>query len=271
MKECINKKFILDGKVVDCEHFHADLINKGTSLYEVIRVIKGRFLFAEDHIKRLLNSASLARLDFWYSEDEISTMIERLPQLNNISEGNVKIVFNFLDWKKNHFLAYFVPHRYPERIDYGKGVKLITFPFTREDPNKKIWRPGFRAAVDDIIKKKNVYEVLLVDENNLITEASKANFFTILNGTVYTPPSEKVLPGITRKYVLSICTKQNIPVLEKDICVNTLEVYDAVFLTGTSPGVVPVAKVDHLIFGVKDQVLRILMREFEKLVEEQLG
>lgn len=270
MKECIYRKFILNGKVTDCDHFHHDLINEGTSLYEVIRVIKGQYLFAEDHIRRLLNSAGLTRLDLWYTEDEISGMICSLPHLNKIYEGNVKIVFNFLEGKKNHFLAYFVPHRYPDQNDYHKGVKAITFPFTREDPNKKIWRPDFRATVDDTIRKKNVYEVLLVDENNLITEASRANFFTILNGTVCTPPAEKVLPGITRKYVLLICKKQNIPVLEKDISLHDLEDYDAVFLTGTSPVVLPVSEINGLKFGVKDRVLRLLMSEFGKLVEEQL-
>ena len=262
MKECINNKFILDGQVVDCEQFRADLINKGISLYEVIRVTKNRFLFAEDHLKRLLNSASLACLELWYSEDEITGFIGNLPLLNNTSEGNVKIVFNFLDRKKNHFIAYFVPHNYPERTDYQTGVRVITYPFTREIPNKKIWRPDFRIAVDKLIQKENIYEVLLINKNNHITEASKANFFAILNGTIYTPPSEEVLPGITRKHVLSICRKQHIPVFEKDIPINTLEGYDAVFLTGTSSGVLPIAEIDHLKFSVKDRVLSMLMREF---------
>jgi branched-chain amino acid aminotransferase len=270
MKECINRKFILDSKVVDCDHFYPDLINKGISLYEVIRVVKGRFLFEEDHIRRLSNSACLARLDLWHTEEEISGMISRLPHLNKISEGNVKIVFNFLNGKKNHFLAYFVQHRYPDRNDYENGVKIITFPFTREDPNKKIWQPDFRTTVHEMIRKENVYEVLLVDENSFITEASRANFFTILHGTVYTPPAEKVLNGTTRKYVLLICRKQNIPVFERDISVNEMKEHDAVFLTGTSPGVLPVAEVDSMRFEVKDRVLRLLMSEYEKLVEKNV-
>ncbi len=270
MKECINKKFILDGKVVDCKQFHADLINKGTSIYEVIRVMKGRFLFAKDHLKRTQNSAHLAHLDLWYSEDEIIRMIHLLPQLNHITEGNIKIFFNYLEGKPNHFLTYFVPHRYPEPIDYQNGVNIITFSFTRKDPNKKIWRPDFRARINDIILRENVFEVLLVDEQGFITEASKANFFSILDGTAFTPPITDVLPGITRKYVLGICTKRNIPVIEKAIHKKELKEFDAVFLTGTSTGVLPVAQIDHLQFGAKDQVLRMLMREFEQLVEEQL-
>ncbi|KPK85670.1 MAG: hypothetical protein AMS27_06640 [Bacteroides sp. SM23_62_1] len=271
MKECIYSKFILDGRVADCEHFHPVLINEGISLYEVIRVIRGKFLFADDHIKRLINSSRLARLNIWYSEDEISEMIRRLPDLNRISEGTVKIVFNFINGKKHHFLAYFVPHLYPNHSDYEYGVKVITYPFIREDPNKKIWQPGFRADVNEIIQKKHVYEVLLVDENNLITEASRANFFTIRHDKVYTPPADKVLPGITRKYVLLICKKNNLAVIEKDIHVNNLKEYDAAFLTGTSPKVLPIAIIDHLNFGVSNKVLRLLMDQFNRLVEEQVG
>jgi len=187
MKECINKKFILDGKVVDCDQFHVDLINKGISIYEVIRIIKGQFLFAKDHLKRLQNSAHLANLNLWYSEDEIIRMIHLLPQLNHI------------------------------------------------------------------------------------TEASKANFFSILDRTAFTPPITNVLPGITRKYVLGICTKQNIPVIEKAIHKGELKEFDAVFLTGTSTGALPVAQIDHLKFGVENQVLRTLIREFDKLVEKEKG
>jgi len=270
MKECIYRKFILNGKVVDCDHFHPSLINEGISLYEVIRVINGQYLFAEDHIERLKNSARLARLDLWHSGVEITGIIHLLPQLNHTTKGNVKIVFNFLDSKQNHFLAYFVPHRYPELIDYQNGIKVITYPFIREDPNKKIWRPDFRARVHDTIRRENVFEVLLVDEYGFITEASKANFFTIRNGTVFTPPVAKVLPGITRKYVLRICKKQNIPFVEEEIHKDDLKTFDAVFLTGTSPGVLPISVIDRLKFGVKDPLLRMLMSQFEKLVEEYL-
>jgi branched-chain amino acid aminotransferase len=269
MKECINKKFILDGKVVDCDQFHVDLINMGTSIYEVIRVMKGRFLFAKDHLKRLQNSAHLAHLDLWYSEDEITRMIHLLPHLNYITDGNIKIVFNYLEGKANHFLIYFVPHRYPEPIDYQNGVNIITFSFTLKDPNKKIWRPDFRARINDMILIENVFEVLLIDEKGSITEASKANFFSILNRTAFTPPITNVLPGITRKYVLEICMKQNIPIIEKAIHKAELKEFDAAFLTGTSTGVLPVAQIDHLKFGVENQVLRTLIREFDKLVEKE--
>jgi branched-chain amino acid aminotransferase len=99
MKECINSKFFLDGEFVDCLYFQPDFINKGISIYEVLRLIRNRLLFVNDHLQRLELSVQLADLDGWYTIDEIARIIFRLPVLNKISDGNVKIVYNYLNDK----------------------------------------------------------------------------------------------------------------------------------------------------------------------------
>jgi branched-subunit amino acid aminotransferase/4-amino-4-deoxychorismate lyase len=48
-----------------------------------------------------------------------------------------------------------------------------------------------------------------------ITEATDSNFFIISNGEVLMAPSNKVLPGISRKVVLDLCAKLKIPLHEK--------------------------------------------------------
>jgi branched-chain amino acid aminotransferase len=270
MKECIHSKFILDGQAVNCPVFQPDLINTGISIYEVIRLIKNHFLFFEDHLRRMELSVKLAELKALHSSDELTEMITRLTDLNDISDGNVKIVFNYQNNAKQHSLVYFVSPRYPAKADYQKGVKVITYPYTREDPNKKIWLPDFRAATDDLIHQKKIWEVLIVNRKNHVTEASRANFFAIKNGMVFTPPVESVLAGITRKYVIDICREQKIPVVEKEIPEDTLSGYDTIFLTSTSSDVLPVAKIDDLTFRVDDPVVRVLMKEFENLVEREI-
>jgi branched-chain amino acid aminotransferase len=270
MKECINSKFFLDGEFVDCLYFQPDFINKGISIYEVLRLIRNRLLFVNDHLQRLELSVQLADLDGWYTIDEIARIIFRLPVLNKISDGNVKIVYNYLNDKKRHVLVYFVSSKHPSKLDYQKGVKVLTYPFTRENPNKKIWLPDFRAATDKLIHQKKIWEVLIVNKSNHVTEASRANFFAIKKGTVITPPVESVLAGITRKYVIDICMEQRIPIAEKEIPKNTLSEYDTVFLTSTSSNVLPVAQIDQLTFRVDDPVVRLIMKEFDDLVEREV-
>jgi branched-chain amino acid aminotransferase len=266
MKECIGTKFILDGDVMDCPAFKIDLLNEGISIYEVLRLINNRLLFVEDHLDRMEISVRLAGLDSFHTRKELTDMITRLPVLNEISYGSVKIVYNYRKNIKNHSVVYFVSARYPSRDDYKNGVTVITYSFTREDPNKKIWLPDFRAATDEIIRKKKIWEVLIVNRKGHVTEASRTNVFFIKDGVVITAPVETVLAGVTRKHVMEICRVQKIPLLEKSIPKDTLGGYDAVFLTSTTSNVLPVARVDNLKFKVDNPILRLLMMEFDKLI-----
>jgi len=270
MKECLHKKFNLNGQVVDCSVFNLDLINTGTSIYEVIRVINGKYLFLQDHLDRLDRSINMAGLRTWYSHSEIHEMIIKLPRINDITDGNVKIVLNYQDEKPNRFLSYFVDHHYPTESDYKNGVSLEIFPFTRNDPQKKIWRPDYREEVYHFISNNNIYEILLADDQGRVTEASKANIFAILKNLVITPPAEMVLPGVTRKYILSICTNHHIEVLEKEIYRYDLHEFDAFFLTGTSPKVIPVARIGDNEFEVDHPIVNFLMKEYDSLIYNYL-
>jgi branched-chain amino acid aminotransferase len=271
MRECIHSKFLLDGQVMNCSGFQPNLINKGISIYEVIRLIKNHLLFFEDHLQRLELSVKLAEVDSLHTRDVLTRMIQHLISLNKISNGNIKIVFNYQDNIKRHCLVYFIPPNYPLKVHFQRGIEVVTYPFTRENPHKKMWLPDFRSASDALIQQKKIFEVLIVNGKNQVTEASRSNFFAIKNGTVFTPPVECVLPGITRKYVINICREQKIPFFEKEIPVNSLGEYDAAFITSTSSNVLPVAKIDNLIFGVDDPVMRKLMKEFDNLVERERG
>lgn len=269
MKECISNKFFLDGEFVECSLFQSDFINTGISIYEVLRLKRNHLLFITDHLKRLELSVQLADLAGWYTRDELTEIISRLPIENKISDGNVKIVYNYQNDKKQHSLVYFVSPKYPSKLDYQGGVKVLTYPFTRENPNKKMWLPDFRAATDEIIHHKKIWEVLITNKSDHVTEASRANLFAIKNGTVFTPPVETVLAGITRKHVMDICVEKNIPLQEKEIPKKTLSEYDSFFLTSTSSNVLPITQIDQLTFRVDDPVMRLIMKEFDELMEKE--
>jgi len=270
MMECVGTKFFLDGNVRDCPAFETGLLNEGIAIYEVLKLINNHLLFMDDHLVRLEISVKLAGLDTFHARKELTGMITRLPALNDFSDGNIKIVYNYRKNIKIHSVVYFVSTKYPSEKEYKNGVKVITYPFTREDPNKKIWLPDFRAATDEIIKNKKIWEVLIVNRNNHITEASRSNVFVIKDGTVITAPVETVLAGVTRKHVMNICREQGISILEKQIPVKTLDTYDSVFLTSTSTNVLPVAKVDSINYNVDNPVMRLLMKEFKKLVRREV-
>jgi para-aminobenzoate synthetase/4-amino-4-deoxychorismate lyase len=81
---------------------------------------------------------------------------------------------------------------------------------------------------------------LLLDENEVVLEASRANVFIVEDGTLVTPPADgRILPGVTRRRVLEL-----IPVREEAVPLHRLLAAEEVFLTGSVRGIEPVRDCD---------------------------
>ena len=88
--------------------------------------------------------------------------------------------------------------------------------------------------------------------------------------TLVTAPDGLVLNGITRKHILNIC-RQNLVKLELR-CINVKEIseYDAVFMTGTSPMVLPFCLVDDISFNVELPLMKKLRDLYILKAEESI-
>lgn len=269
MKECIQPYYLHNGKVLSCDLFNARLINEGISVYEVVRLMESKLLFLEDHLKRLFSSVELAGLHP-VPEENIISNLQTLLSRNPVKAGNIKIVLNEKSNGSRHFLVYFVKHRYPSESDYINGVKVITYPFEREDPNKKIWRPDFRKSVAETLEKASAYEALLTDQQGFIREGSKSNVFAISRGSLFTPPDEMILPGITRSCIINISGNLGIPVAYQKLDLNDLHEYDSIFLSGTSTKVLPVARINELPVPTDSDFTKQISEQYNVLIQEYL-
>jgi branched-chain amino acid aminotransferase len=267
LKECINVNYILNGQLMPCEVFDPCHLTEGLSVYEVIRVIGGKFLFHEDHLERFDSTIKISGLTLTLSHLELTRDLYRLVEANHFIDGNVKLVCNYQGANLSCYMMYYVPHQYPSEKEYSEGVKLVSIRFVRKDPHKKIWRQEFREMVSRVTLTENAWDVLLVNEEGLVCEASKANIFFIRENILYTPPLALVLPGITRKYILTLCEQQFIRIQEENIQYNDLDSFDAVFITGTSPKVLPVSQIDHISFPANHMLTDTLIKEYNLLLD----
>ena len=159
-------------------------------LYEVIRVTDGTFLFLDDHIDRLKQSAQLAGVNLTFSAADFKNQLEQLLVRNAVLTGNIRIEYYFQLKEVKYQSAYFVPHHYPSDDDYRNGVKTCLFVAERTNPNAKIMQPELREQVNHVIAEKKLYEVILVHPDGYITEGSRSTIFMVKYGTVYTAPIE---------------------------------------------------------------------------------
>jgi len=229
-------------------------------IYEVLRIIDGIPLFIEDHTRRFFNSAALADIDTGLSALEIEKRIRELIAVNHAFIGNIR--FSYF----NRFYAFFIPHKYPDENEYRDGVPCGLLRTERINRQAKTFQENIREATDQLIKKQNLYEVLLVDNEGNITEGSRSNVFFIKGKQFFTTPAADVLPGTTRKRIISLIGKLKLHFTEERIGLPELSGFEAAFISGTSPRILPVKKIDDYSFRTDHQLMRFLMGKYDDLV-----
>jgi len=251
--------------------FHSNInfdfsnIKSGDSIYEVVRIEDAIPLFWEDHLARFQKSIRFKNAELHLTPEFIYKGIEGLIQKNEIETGNIKIIFN----KKPEplLLIYFIPHYYPDEESYHTGIKTVMLHAERHDPNYKVVNQELRTKADNLKEETGAYEVLLVNNDGFITEGSKSNVFAIKEDIIYTSPVNSVLPGITRMNVIEICRKFGFKVIETPIDSKLIYKMDGVFITGTSPRVLPVYQINDFVFVTENILLKNIMEAFKSLVK----
>jgi branched-chain amino acid aminotransferase len=270
MNECYGKKFILNGMLQPSGLFENSMVYEGDSIYEVIRMVKGIPVFFSDHMDRLFSSVRLQGKEKLTDKDVIRRDIINLTKTDKKKEINLKIVFNYTRNSSN-YLIYFIEPIYPSEEQYRRGVKGILFYGERSNPESKVINHKLRSSIFHKLIMQGAYEALLVNRENCITEGSRSNIFFLKNNKLVTAPDEKILSGITRKYILDICREKKINLEFNCIPVETLHEYDAVFMTGTSPTVLPFYCIEDHIFNVKVQLIENLRRLYLEMADESIG
>jgi len=273
MDKCLNDFFLFGNDIKSSEEFENYNSATGKSLYEVIRISDGIPIFFIEHLERLESSAKIMKYCLKITRDEIINGIIKLIYKNKMLNGNLKLVVNYIPIDESRdnnndsnekFLAYFVTHFYPTKEQYTQGVKTITYHGERCTPNAKVVNDIFRAKVNEQISNENVYEAILVDNAGFITEGSKSNIFMVKGATVVTSKVENVLPGITRQFIIKACENLNIKFEEKNVHESELKSYDGLFISGTSPSVLPINKVDEMSFdSAKNPLINSIMKEYD--------
>lgn len=248
---------------------------KTESIYEVIRIMHGIPLFIEEHLARFANSTRLAGLSNKFDKANIISNLIKLAAINNLKTGNIKITCTYNSMSSlissDEMFMYFIPHHYPQLSDFQEGVKIVSLVAERPNPNAKIHHAGLRKDADDLIFKNNVFEVLLISQDGIITECSRSNIFFVSDNKVITTPIEFVLPGITRGLVIDICKKQNIVFNEQKVFFSQLNDYQAAFITGTSPKVLPVSEIDNFLFNPQHPILQKIIKSYDGIIDNYLN
>src|SRR3989344_995231 len=65
---------------------------RGYAVFDFVKIIKGRPLFWPEHLARFRHSAKLLGLTFKFSDQNITTIVNKLLVKNKVKNGSVRLI-----------------------------------------------------------------------------------------------------------------------------------------------------------------------------------
>jgi branched-subunit amino acid aminotransferase/4-amino-4-deoxychorismate lyase len=242
---------------------------QGTTVAEQLRTFGGKIFRLEQHIERLFHSLSVVEIDPGLTPGDFHRIAQQLVSHNHplLANGD------------DLGLAMFVtPGPYSAMVADAAGatVCLHTFPlrfgqwagkFTqgeslattgvRQVPTE-CWPPELkcRSRMHYYLADRaarHAYpgsRALMLDQEGFVVEATTANIILFRESEgLLLPPSEKILPGISQAVLLEIASDLGIACQHRDLVPADVTDSDEVFLTSTSPCMIPVVRLNGQLIG----------------------
>jgi branched-chain amino acid aminotransferase len=269
-------------------HVLSHVVSYGSSVFEGVRAYEGKAgpaLFRlRDHMRRMLDSCKIYRIDVPFSLDELSNAVCDLVRVNGIGDCYVRpIVLRGFgpmgvygrDNPTEVFIAAYAWGKYLGAEALEAGVDVCVSSWNRFAPNTlpALAKAGANYMNSQLIKMEAVAngydEGIALDVEGHVSEGSGENIFVVRDGRIFTPPlGASVLPGITRDSVLKLAGDLGIPVIETIIPRELLYVADEVFFTGTAAEITPIRSVDRIQVGAgkRGPVAEALQKEFFAII-----
>jgi branched-chain amino acid aminotransferase len=260
--------FWMDGKFVQPEEAKVSVFDHGLlygdGVFEGIRVYKGKPFRLDDHLERLADGARALLIDVPYSREELKTTVLAACAQRPHEDGYIRLVVTRgigdlglnprLCARATVFLILDKIQLYPAQT-YTDGIPLITastrrVPLVCLDPRIKTlnYLNNIQAKQEALSAGK--LEALLLNTDGLVAECTADNIFLVKKGRLVTPDTiYGALDGITRRVVLELAHKLELPFTVGAVALTDLYTADESFMTGSGAEIVPVVELDGRKIG----------------------
>jgi branched-chain amino acid aminotransferase len=249
----------------------------GDGLFESMRMLKGQLKFAAEHATRLqkgmkaLKMDGYSQMDAWFLKEKA----DQLASVNKIKHGRLRLTV-YRDSEglytpsqnKVGYLLEIQPLDEPRYFLNSKGLIIdiyteLTKP-TNFLSNIKTCNSLVYVLAGIHKSQNNLDDVVLLNQNGFLCEASSSNVFVYYQNHLYTPAlSEGCVEGVMRQVVINIANRIGVPITEAQINPEILYEADEVFLTNSVRGIQSV-----MGYGIRryfNKVSKTLMDELNKL------
>jgi branched-chain amino acid aminotransferase len=237
----------------------------GDGVWEGIRLHRGRLLFLDRHLDRLLRNAAAIGLDPGLDRPGLSAVLVETARRNSMEDGaHLRLMLtrgNKVTPSQDPRLTGTGPNlvviaefKVPDPDLAERGITLFTSTVRRPGPDTLDPKLNCHSKLHEVIAllqaiEAGADEALMLDPTGAVATCNSTNFFAVVGGEVWTSPGLYCLDGITRGVVLELCAEHGIRHAERTF--SPTDVYGATeaFVTGTFGGVTPVVGVDGRRIG----------------------
>jgi branched-chain amino acid aminotransferase len=265
-------------------HVLSHVVNYGSAVFEGIRsyeTAQGPAIFRlREHMKRLLNSAHIYRMDVPFSLDELCQASLELVRTNKLTACYLRPIVlrgyndagvDPVNCPIEVYIACWEWGKYLGEEALRAGVDVCISSWNRPAPNTlpQMSKAAANYMNSQLIRmeaKANGYaEGIALDVNGYVSEGSGENVFVVTDGSLITPPlANSALPGITRHSIMTLCNDLGIAVVEQMIPREMLYIADEVFLCGTAAEITPIRTIDRIkvAAGARGPITKRIQEEF---------
>lgn len=232
----------------------------GDAVFETVRVLDQKILFAEDHYFRLMSSMRIMRMEIpmnftlEYFQEEIIKLVDSLEA--NVAAFRVRFtVFRDADGKytpsENKHIGF---------VATAESLASAVYESNENTYEVELYKDFYVAAnllstvkttnrsinvLASIFAQENDYDnCLLINDKKNVIEAINGNLFIVNGNVIKTPPlDEGCLKGVMRKQIMELISKHPDYTLEEGaISAFELQKADELFFTNVIVGLQPITK-----------------------------
>jgi len=274
-----------DGVMVPWREAKLHVLSHGlhyaSGVFEGERAYAGNIFKLREHTSRLIESGRLLGFEIPWTIEQIDAACRQVVAANGLSDAYVRPIA----WRGAEQLSVSAQQTkihlaiatwaWPNLFGDNrmKGVRLGMAEWRR--PHPQTAPTASKAAGLYMIGTLSKHaaeaagfdDALMLDWRGQVAEATGANVFFAIDGALHTPTPDCFLNGITRRTVMALARRRQMPVIERAIQPEEMGRASEVFLAGTAAEVTPVRQIGDLAF-TPGQITETLLRDYDHLVKQ---
>lgn len=253
----------IDGQILPASEARIPVLDHGflfgDGVFEGIRLTPNGVFRFEDHMQRLAIASRAVGIEPEGGFEAVREVVREIARAFGARHGYLRLIMTRgvgalgIDPASCPRPGIFCLAAGPSKRSAEKnaaGISMVTSSWRR--PSADMLDPRVKSLnyLNNVLAKREANlggadDALVLNHLGLVAEASAANIFALKGEVLRTPPvTDGALEGITRRTVLEIAAELGFMAEERSLGRFDLYAADAVFLTGTRAGVVPVASLD---------------------------